>query len=101
MTTHPLFDHAQAAMDAAPARWREAAERTVRWLAMECNSFTADDIWKRLTDFGYPDPPEPRALGGVLRSLARSGLIQQTGTWRKSARAECHHRPIPVWTRAA
>lgn len=98
---HPLFDYAQAALDAAPPAWRSAARSAVLHLAATMpNGFDADHVWRELEDRRAPIPPEPRALGGVLKSLSREGRIRKTGAYRESRRAVNHGRPIPVWRAA-
>lgn len=101
MTTHPLFDHAQAAMDAAPAEWVAAARTAVlRASVLYPHGFDADHVWDELERLDAGRPPEPRALGGVMKSLAREGRIRNTGHYRRSRRAVNHKRPIPVWRAA-
>lgn len=103
--TDTLFDEAGQARDEAIARaeanaapdWLATAERIV--LAVSPGGeLTTDDIWTGLTAAGVATH-EPRALGAVVRRLAKAGEIVATGHYRPSARRECHARPVPVWRR--
>ena len=78
----------------APADWMTRAREAVRVVAMSRFDFTTDHVWEVL---GEDRPPEPRALGSVLKQLAREGRIRQTGEYRKSDRVENHRRPVAVW----
>jgi len=96
-----LFDAEEAkeraisiAGDNAPGGWVERAREAVRSVAMSRFDFTTDHVWDVL---GEDRPPEPRALGSVLKQLAREGRIRQTGEYRKSDRVENHRRPVAVW----
>lgn len=99
--------------DEARAAGNEAVERVRRnnqdWLnvahyalAAVCvqkpNGFTADDVWQALADRGAPAPDEPRALGAVIRTWLRDGMIAHTGRYVRSRRPACHGRPLPVYT---
>lgn len=92
---------AEAARDAAlqqvaehtPSLWLHQAVGAVQLLAGERQYFTTDDVWDLLDSA----PPEPRALGAVMREQARAGLIVATDRTQKSRRVECHARPVRVW----
>ena len=95
-----LFD-AEEARDAAVARaalgageWIERARDAVQLVALARFDFTSDEVWDAL---GEDRPDEPRALGAVMKAMARDGLIRATGEYRKSARVDCHARPVAVW----
>lgn len=76
----------------APADWKTAAEAVLAGLAATGKPFTTDEVWAML-----PQPPEPRALGALMRHAARAGKIRRVG-WRASSRPECHCRPVAMWT---
>lgn len=63
--------------------------------------FTTDHIWIEIERRGSLVPPEPRAMGAVMGTLARSGLIAPTDKWEKSERPEAHRRPMQVWKRTS
>ena len=76
----------------APQTWRTAAEAVLAGLAATGKPFTTDEVWAML-----PQPPEPRAIGALMRHAARAGKIRRIG-WRESLRPECHRRPVAMWT---
>lgn len=81
----------------ADPRWVHWADRAIRHAAARAARFTTDDVWDLLETWEVDPPREPRALGAVLRRLAREGVITSTGTYIKSSRVECHKRPVVVW----
>lgn len=95
-----LFD-AQEAQDEALERaergaggWIQRARDTVKLIALARFDFTTDEVWDAL---GEDRPDEPRALGAVMKAMARDGIIRATGEYRKSGRVDCHARPVAVW----
>jgi hypothetical protein len=96
-----LFDAEQARDEAiarveahAPEGWVQRARDTVTLIAIARFDFTTDHVWDAL---GEDRPPEPRALGAVMKAMARDGHIRATGEYRKSTRVDCHARPVAVW----
>lgn len=77
---------------AAPDAWTQDARGALRLIAATGIEFTTDDLWARL-----PAPPEPRAMGAIIRWGAEQGVIVDTGRARKSTRPECHARPVTIW----
>jgi hypothetical protein len=77
----------------ADSGWMDAAEKIVRNLAA-AGPFTADALWSRIDQ-----PREPRALGALMRKLAVAKFIRPTGRYIKSARPDCHARPLCEWER--
>lgn len=105
-TTEPMASPVRAAMSAAqhalegalvrvevaaPADWKRAASAVLTRLAATGKPFTTDDVWAVV-----PQPPEPRAMGALIRSAAIAGKIRRVG-WRASSRPECHCRPVAIW----
>lgn len=94
---------AEAARDAAiadvargaPTEWLAAATALIESFPPG-RLFTTDDLWREL---GENRPPEPRAMGAVVKHAAQVGLIRSTGHYWKSSRAACHARPCAVWER--
>lgn len=76
----------------APVAWRVSALGAVRQIALRARAFTTDDIW----DLVGP-PPEPRAMGAVMRRAGRLGIARPTNRTQQSKRPECHARPLRVW----
>lgn len=81
---------------AAPSDWVGLARLVIRGLAATGDDFTTDELWARL-----PSPPEPRAMGGIVRWAVNAGLIEATGRARPSVRPECHGRPVTIWKSTA
>lgn len=61
------------------------------------NGFTAQDVHGHLAAQGIKCPVDPRAMGAVMRSLSREGLIYRTGALRKSGNKTNHNRELSVW----
>jgi hypothetical protein len=78
---------------ATPSDWRNLAMQAVKRLAEVGEPFTTDEVW-HLLPFA---PPEPRALGAVMKDCAARNLIHVTGHWRPSRRPEAHARPVAEW----
>ena len=77
------------------AEWADRAKAWVIALA-DATRFTTDDV---AAACGYPDC-DPRAFGSLIRWLARRKYIAHTNLPpMKSARAQCHARPITNWKR--
>lgn len=74
----------------APADWLIEAFGTVRLLAETQAKFTADDVWRMVGA-----PPEPRALGAIMRQAKREQLCEPTDMFVTSERR--HGAPIRVW----
>lgn len=88
----------QGCLDLAPDEWRRAAVRAVKYCARSNSDFTTQQVWAAL-DSAYARPPEPRALGGVMRQVQASGFIQATGEHRTGDGR--HGAPLRVWARVA
>lgn len=85
---------ARAASTQAAQTWMVSARKAVTDLADSGAEFSADDVWFTMSQRGIPQPPEPRALGAVMRAAIRDRVIVQTG-YTKSARR--HSTPIAVY----
>lgn len=77
---------------AAPADWKDSALTLVEALAKRTDTITTDDLWSLLDH-----PPEPRAMGAIMKRAQKNGWIEPTDRIKKSERPECHARPIRVW----
>ena len=55
--------------------WLASAESAVRRVGASQRVFTADDVWRKLSEMNVPPPREPRALGAVINGLSRRGGI--------------------------
>ena len=87
-------DRAMAAVR-APDSFRERAREAIRWCAEHYQDFTTDQVWER---FGYlPEGFSLRALGPVMVSIAKEGVIVQTGRVRNTQMKNKHARPLQIW----
>jgi hypothetical protein len=59
--------------------------------------FTSEQI-RIQADGIVPEPPDPRAWGGVFIRASKSGLIVACG-WSIGKRKECHMGPKRLWKR--
>ncbi len=91
IASHALEAALERVEAAAPADWKNAATALLARLAATRQPFTTDDVWAAL-----PHPPEPRAIGALIRAAAKAGTIRRVG-WRESSRPECHSRPVAMW----
>lgn len=100
-----MFDSGRAkeARDGAMSRvdqhadesWKDAAYRIITQLARERDYFTTDDVLKRLELLDV-ETHELRALGPVMRHMARQGVIEPKG-YTASSRVVSHARPKRLW----
>lgn len=95
-----MIDNAQMSIDQveqhADTEWLTMATGIVKFLAAGTHPFTTDQVWTMLERIPVATH-EPRALGAVMRKLAKQGVIRTTGEYVKTQRREAHSRPIPVW----
>ncbi len=82
---------AKAATDAATIEWRTEASMWLVSYLLDNPTLFVDDIWAA----GCPEPRERRAIGSLIQSLARRGLIVKTGQYRP--RTQGHGSPADVW----
>jgi len=95
-----LRDEAIARVDAnAHQRWKVAAMEAVQAVAAMRDTFTTDDVWAVLGGFDV-STHELRAMGAVMQTAKKRGLIRATSDFRMSTRPECHARPVRVWVGA-
>jgi hypothetical protein len=80
----------------ADADWKDHVLDVIWGLAAYRAELTSDDVWRLLGQEG-PATHEPRALGAMLKKAAGEGWVTPTDTYRPSARAACHARPVRVW----
>jgi len=80
-----------------PPSWRGWAELAVRYVAEHRERFTTDPVWTVLESWSVPVPPEPRALGPLMKAACTWGWCEPTGETHKSVRPDCHRRPLAVY----
>ena len=81
----------------APVDFKSAALECVLLLAKNRKEFTTDAVWYLLGKGGVQSPPEPRAMGAIMRIAASNGWVEATDRTALSVRTPCHRRPIRVW----
>lgn len=91
------FPTAEAALEAL-SNGREdwiafACEVAARFCARN-GEFTTDDLWRECPP---PKGVKGQIFGAVTRKLVKAKLIEPTGFYRPSERAECHSRPIAIY----
>jgi hypothetical protein len=77
----------------ASREWLGDAYRLARKVAETFRFFTTDDVWKA----GLSKPDEPRALGPVMRSLERDGIIEATEHFKNTAQKTRNAAPVRLW----
>lgn len=80
----------------AKNEWKTWASRAVWEVANMKEYFTTDDIWAFLDQIEVTTH-DPRALGGIMRTVARKGWCQRDGRHVHTKRPVGHARPIPVY----
>ena len=98
-----LFDQAERAKQSgveesyqhANTVWKSAASSALVQLAKAKETFTTDELWEILAKQGI-HTAEPRALGAIMQSAHRSGMIKSTGKYVASYRR--HKAPIILWS---
>ena len=90
MTRERAIERVRRAADLDWLAMAEAAALSLR------GSFTTDDVVALFPE-GGPETHEPRALGAVMRRLAKAGAIRATPHYIESKSETCHRRPKRVW----
>ncbi len=73
--------------------WLGLAYKVARKVAENFRYFTTDDVWKA----GLLKPDEPRALGPVMMSLERDGIIAPTHHFKTTAQPSRNGAPVRLW----
>jgi hypothetical protein len=76
--------------------WGDRAAELARKYAASHAEFATEDLIAHAREVGFPEPPDPRAWGGVIKRLASTGVVR-VGHYRKSVVARAHCRPVMVW----
>lgn len=87
----------QRAEQHAPEGWGERAYAAVERCARERPRFIVDAVWEYMDPGDVP--PEPRAMGPVIRraAMAKPPLIESTREYEDSARVTAHYNPRRIW----
>lgn len=91
-------DGIDRAGETAGDEWKREAAAQVAYLARTLDDFTTDEVIARLDAVGCV-PDNLMALGAVMQSAARAGVIRKTGEVRRT-KIPRRHRDLTVWTGA-
>lgn len=87
-----------AVEEATPEQWKAHAIDAVLEVAKLRPEFTTDPVWFVLgKTLRNPAPPEPRAMGAIMRKAVSLGYCETTDRSHPSVRASCHKRPVRIW----
>lgn len=89
-------DEALARVESHSPHWRVFADLAVRAVARRQTRLSSEDVWRELDRQGVPRPPEPRALGVVMRKAIREELIRPDG-WTTSTDPKSHADPMRLY----
>ncbi len=84
------------AVQAASVKFVKMARWWIKNWSVARRTFTADDLLLALESVNV-HTPEHRALGGIIRTAHRDGLITPTGRYVPSSRPVSHARPCREW----
>jgi hypothetical protein len=88
-------DGMEASYRHSTTEYKEAARERLHWLVSNYSEFTSDDIVNHLNRIGVVG--NHSALGAIIRSAERVGLIVFSGRFAESNRPELHKRSVRVW----
>jgi hypothetical protein len=78
--------------------WFTVAVDSVRQLAVEKREFTTDNVWEYLAKYwSNLSTHNNSAMGAVMRTAAKKGIVVATDKYIQSTRPSSHARPIRVW----
>lgn len=83
--------------EAAPHAFKVGTLATIEALALAKDEFTTDAVWALNERRGVDVPPEPRAMGALMKRAAEAGWVEPTERTVQSGRPENHRRPVRVW----
>lgn len=104
MKNTTIFDQAErlkqsgmeAAYQYADLDWKQIASKALRQCAETKAEFTTDDMWEIINNTGVVTS-ENRAMGSIMQSASRAGMIKATGYFLPSKRVSKHKSPTRVW----
>lgn len=86
----------EAAYRGADTEWKRAATECLQRMIATQEFVTSEDVVLELNNRGIVTG-ENRAMGTIMRSFARAGLIEPAERFTVSRRPECHKSPVRVW----
>lgn len=101
MTQQSIYDQAkergiELSYKNTSSVWKEEAGAALHVISRRQRFITSEDIITLLEKKGVTTGNN-RAIGAVMRSAKRAGLIKPTGEFRVSKLARRHGGPIRVW----
>lgn len=99
-----IFDQAErakqqgmeAAYQYADLDWKQIASKALRQCAETMPEFTTDDMWELINKTGITTS-ENRAMGAIMQSASRAGMIKATPHFIPSKRLSKHKSPTRLW----
>jgi hypothetical protein len=84
------------AQRAADRKWWICMLESGKLVALQKTKFTSGDVVDRAR---YPraTTSEQRAVGPVMRTMAKLGYCRPTASWSKSVQRQNHRRPMMLW----
>lgn len=86
----------EAAYQYADLDWKQIASKALMQCAQTKPEFTTDDMWAIINETGVVTS-ENRAMGAIMQSASRAGMIKATGYFLPSKRVSKHKSPTRVW----
>lgn len=80
--------------EAVAAGWQDRAVELIR--AYPEREFMTEDLREYAGSMNFPEPPDTRAWGAVVRRAAREGMIRSMGYQNTKGEAG-HQRPGTLW----
>jgi len=78
--------------------WKKIFMQTLIDVAVSEESFTTDQVWRRLADNPHvPKTHERRAAGALVKRAVRANVISYSAATRPSERAHCHGSILRVY----
>lgn len=89
-------DEAMARVESHAQPWRTFADKALDTVAHRQRMVTSEDVWAELERMAIPKPPEPRAMGVVMKAGIRARLIRPDA-WVTSTDRKSHADPMRLY----
>jgi hypothetical protein len=101
MTQQTIYDQAkqqgiEVSYGNTTSEWKAEAGNALQILCKRQNFITSEDVIVLLESAGITTGNN-KALGAVMQSAQRAGLIKPTGEWQTSKLKRRHGAPVRVW----
>jgi hypothetical protein len=81
----------------AKEQWFANAFEALCQVAQRLSDFTSADVWVELRGRGIGDPPEPRAMAGVMRRARKLKIAAPTDRYISGKSKDRHISSLRVW----